>query len=193
MKLPKLEKPEKYAGLYAIDFEGQSAVGYTADEIAEILEGERFKDCKVYKIHRAYPDGRLELKGVRREIFQLEAGMFFYSTDSNNARDDYKRLVKIGIEKDVPCRAKIQLARFNDDKFATALIYPAEYDDEMSAWLLENKYKTVGEMQGGIEAASGYYSAKPMILAKHQLWPSTAIESRTGEELLASTKVAIQR
>ena len=209
MKLPKLEKPDKYVGLYVVDFgdgstllttggstgltTGRAGVGYTAEEVAELFESERFRDCKAYKIHRAYPDGRLELKGVRREIFQLEAGMFFYSVDIQTARDDYKRLVKLGIETEVPCRAKIQLAKYSECKFAVALIYPAEYDDEMSGWLLEHKYKTAGAAQGGIEAVAGYYDAKPEILERHQLWPASTIESRTGEELLAATKAAIQR
>ena len=30
----------------------------------------------------------------------------------------------------------VHLARYSDDKFAVALIYPAEYDDEISGWLL---------------------------------------------------------
>jgi hypothetical protein len=193
MKLPKLEKPDKYVGLYVVDFGQSSGVGFTAEEVAELLESEKFKDCKAYKIHRAYPDGRLELKGVRREIFQLEAGMLFYAADSDTARADYKRLVKLGVETDVPCRAKINLAKLGGDKYATALIYPAEYDDEMSHWLLEHNYKTSGQAEGGASAVTQYYQAKPEIIERHQLWPASLIESRTGEELLAATKIAIQR
>ena len=71
MRLPKVQNSEKYAGLYVFDFGGHTGVGFTAQEVAELLESEKYRDCKVYKIHRAYPDGRLELKGVRAEIFQL--------------------------------------------------------------------------------------------------------------------------
>jgi len=193
MKLPKLEKPDKYVGLYVVDFGDTVGVGFTADEVAELLESEMFRECKAYKIHRAYPDGRLELKGVRRDVFQLEAGMLFYSANIETARADYKRLVKSGVETEVPCRAKINLAKFGDDKYVTALIYPAEYDDEMSGWLLEHNYKTSGQVEGGISVVSQYYDAKPEILERHQLWPSSTIESRTGEELLVATKMAIQR
>jgi hypothetical protein len=193
MKLPRMEKPDKYVGLYVVDFGDTTGVGFTADEVAELLESERFKDCKVYKIHKAYPDGRLELKGVRRDVFQLEAGMLFYSANNETARADYKRLVKLGIETDVPCRAKINLAKLGDDKYVTALIYPAEYDDEMSDWLLEHNYKTAGQVEGGVSVVTQYYKANPEILERHQLWPASIIESRTGEELLAATKIAIQR
>lgn len=196
--MPKLEKPDRYVGLYVVDFgddlpDAHTGVGFTAEEVAELFESEKYKECKAYKIHRAYPDGRLELKGVRREIFQLEAGMIFYSGDINTARDDYNRLVKLGVETEVPCRAKVHLAKYDSDKFAVALIYPAEYDDEISGWLLEHGYKTAGAAEGGTAAVSRYYDAKPKILERHQLWNKSAIESRTGEELLAATKIAVQR
>jgi hypothetical protein len=193
MKLPKLQKPYGYVGLYVVDFGDHSGVGFTAEEVAELFESERYKDCKAYKIHRAYPDGRLELKGVRREIFQLEGGMVFYSSDIDTARDDYKRLVKLGVENDFPCRAKIQLTKFSDGKFAVALVYPAEYDDEVSDWLLKHAYKTAGAAEGGAGAITRYYEAKPELLERHQLWAKSSVESRTGDELLAATKVAIQR
>ncbi len=193
MKLPKLEKPDSYIGLYIVDFGDNTGVGFTAQEVAELFESERYRDCKAYKIHRAYPDGRLDLKGVRREIFQLESGMFFYSGDIDTVRDDYKRLVKLGVETELPCKAKIHLAKFSGDKFAVALIYPAEYDDEISGWLLEHEYKTAGAAEGGISTVTGYYDAKPEILERHQLWGQSTVESRTGEELLAAIKTAIQR
>jgi len=193
MKMPKLEKPDRYVGLYVVNFGDSTGVGFTAQEVAELFESEKYKDCKAYKIHRAYPDGRLELRGVNSRIFQLEAGMFFYSADSQTARDDYKRLVKIGVEKDFPCKAKIQLAGYSEDKFAVALIYPAEYDDEISGWLLEHNYKTTGAVEAGIEAVSRYYNDNPEILERHQLWGKSSIESRTVEELLANIKVAVQR
>jgi hypothetical protein len=201
MKLPKLEKPDRYVGLYVVDFgdgstgltAGHCGVGFTAQEIAELFESEKYKDCKAYKIHKAYPDGRLELKGVRRDVFQLEAGMFFYSANTETARDDYKRLVKLGVETELPCKAKVHLAKFSDDKFAVALVYPAEYDDEISDWLLEHEYKTAGAAEGGTTAVMRYYDARPEILERYQLWGKSAVESRSGEELLAATKIAVQR
>jgi hypothetical protein len=193
MKLPKLQKPDNYVGLYVVDFGDNSGVGFTAQEVAELFESERFGHCKAYKIHKAYPDGRLELKGVVKETFQLEAGMFFFSADIDTARNDYKRLVKLGIETDVPCKAKIQLAKYSNDKLAVSLIYPAEYDDEVSGWLLKYNYKSSGTAEGGISAVTRYYEANPEILETHQLWGKSSVESRTGGELLAATKMAVQR
>ena len=193
MELPKLQNSEKYVGLYIFDFGDHTGVGFTAQEVAELLESERYKNNKVYKIHKAYPDGRMELKGVRAETFQLEAGMFFYSTDIETARQDYKGLVDLAVKSTPPCRAKVHLAKYRKDKFVVALIYPAEYDDEISTWLLDGEYKTAGTAEGGIEAVQRYYDAKPEILDRHQLFGKSEWISRTGEELLVCTKLALQR
>ncbi len=193
MKLPKLQKPEKYVGLYIFDFGDHAGVGFTAEEVAELLESEKYKNGKVYKIHRAYPDGRLELKGVPTQTFQLEAGMLFYSSALETARGDFKQLVSLAVRSAPPCRAKVHLAKYNDDKFAVALIYPAEYDDEISSWLLDGRYKTSGTAEGGIEAVQRYYDYKPEILDRHQLFGKSESISRTGQELLAGLKLAVQR
>jgi len=193
MEMPKLEKPDRYAGLYVFDFGDHAGVGFTAEEVAELLESERYREGKVYKIHRAYPDGRLELKGVPAERFQLEAGMFFYSQDETTARTDFKRLVHLAVQTIPPCRAKIQLARVAQDRHVVALIYPAEFDDEVSGWLLEGGYRTTGSVEGGVRAVERYYGDQPEILDRHQLFGAGEIVSRTGEELMISAARAVQR
>ena len=193
MKLPKLKKPDKYAGLYVFDFGEHTGVGFTAQEVAELLESEKYKDCKAYKIHKAYPDGKLELKGIRAETFELEAGMFFYSSDIEPARRDFKELVNLAVKAAPPCRAKVHLAKYSGDKFTVSIIYPAEYDDEISSWLLDGDYKTSGAAEGGVGAVQRYYDYRPEILDRHQLFGESEWVSRTGEELLAAAKLAIQR
>jgi len=193
MKLPELKNPKKYVGLYVFDFGDHCGVGFTADEVAELFESERYKNCRAYKIHKAYPDGKLELKGVRSEIFHLESGMFFYSSDFETAQKDFKGLVNLAVKASPPCRAKVHLGKYNDNKFTTALIYPAEYDDEISIWLSEADYKTTGTAEGGIEAVQRYYTHKPDVLERHQLFSQSVSENRTGEELLAGLKLAVQR
>ena len=193
MKLAELKNPEKYAGLYVVDFGDHSGVGFTAPEVAELLESESFKGVKVYKIYKAYPDGRMELKGVPAETFELEAGMFFYSADCDAAEKDFKALLDLAIIAAPPGRAKVHLGRCDQSCFVTALIFPAEYNDEFSQWLLDGDYKTEGAVEGGIGATQSYYQQAPEILKRYQLLPNSAYESRTGEELLKSIKLAVQR
>jgi hypothetical protein len=193
MELPELQNSQRYVGLYVFDFGDHCGVGFTAEEVAELFESEKYKDCKAYKIHKAYPDGKLELKGMRAEIFQLEAGMFFHSSDLKTAKRDFKGLVNLAVKTAPPCRAKVHLAKYNDNKFMAALIYPAEYDDEISTWFLDGGYKTDGVAGAGIGAVQKYYNAELQILDRHQLFGKSEYQSRTGEELLAGIKLAVQR
>ncbi|MHC4475419.1 MAG: hypothetical protein ACYTEL_07230 [Planctomycetota bacterium] len=193
MKLPELERPDRYVGLYVVDFGEHTGVGFTGREVAELLESEKYQHCKVYKIHKAYPDGRLELKGVPGQTFQLEAGMFFYSTDLETGESDFRQMVNLAVRMAPPCRAKVHLAKYSEDKFVVGIIYPAEYDDEVSRWLLDGEYKTSGAAEGGVGAVQRYYDAKPEILERHQLFGQAWVESRTGEELLAHLRSAVQR
>jgi hypothetical protein len=193
MKLPELQNSRKYTGLYVLDFGDHTGVGFTAEEAAELLESEEYKHCKVYKIYRAWPDGRLELKAVPAEIFQLEAGMFFCAGALETARADFKRLAELAERTACPCRAKLHLAGYGDGKFVTAIIYPAEYDDQFSRWLLDGGYKTDGSVEGGVGAVQRYYDSGPQLLDSRQLFGSSEMVSRTGEQLLACLKLAVQR
>lgn len=193
MKLPKLNNPQNYTGLYIVDFGESCSVGFTAQEVAELLESERYNQCKVYKIYKASPDGTMELKGVRNETFQLEAGMFFYSDNKDSAKNDFKSLINIAVTCQPPCRAKVNLAEYTNNKYCTAIIYPSEYNDEISSWLLEEDYKTSGSAEAGIEATERFYNDSPQILETHQLFGRDCIESRTGDELLLFLKQAVQR
>jgi hypothetical protein len=192
MKLPKIENAPRYAGLYIVDFGDHCGVGFLAEEVAELLESERFQHITVYKIYNAYPDGTLEIIGVRKEIFQQESGMFFYAFDEETARADFARLAECSRRLEPPSRAKIQLAELAPRQYATALIYPAEYDAEFSRWLLDCRYRTEGPAAGGVSAVEQYYRQKPAILESTQIFNSTSAAFH-GENLLEAAKKAMVR
>ncbi|OHB58963.1 MAG: hypothetical protein A2Y07_04790 [Planctomycetes bacterium GWF2_50_10] len=191
--LPRLRNSHNYIGLYVVDFGDHAGVGFTGQEVTELLESEQYKDIKVYKIHNAYPDGKVELRGVRSQLFELEMGMFFYSHDIETAKADYKRLVNLAVINSAPTKAKVHLAKYSDEKFVVAIIFPAEYNDELSSWLIESGYKTQGEATGGITAVGQYYNDKPEVLEMHQLLGSDKFESRCGDELYKYVGLAVQR
>lgn len=192
MKLPELKEADKYVGLYVVDFGDRSSTGFTATEVAELLESERFAEVQVYRIHRAGPDGSLELQGVSRETFRLEAGMFFYAADEQTARDDYARLLAWAEQTLPPARCKVHLAAAGDG-YVTALIYPAEHDPAFSQWLLDGSYRTAGEVTGGTGAAQSYYDTTDNVLERCQLWPVDAINVLEGDVLLEATHNAVVR
>ncbi|MHC4289035.1 MAG: hypothetical protein ACYSSK_03090 [Planctomycetota bacterium] len=178
MKLPDIENADRYTGLYVVDFGDHCGVGFVADEVAELLESEQFADVQVYKVHRANPDGTMELKGVNKETFQLEAGMFFHAADETTARADFQRLTAWADEQLPPARCKVHLAG-SGDSFITALIYPAEYDDAFSRWLPA--------------ATQRYFDVATEIIERKNLWPASSVDYLHGEALMEATNRAIVR
>ena len=193
MKLPKLEKPKQYVGLYAIDFGDHSGVGFTADEVGELLESEKYQTVQVYKIYRASPDGTLEIKGVTKDRFQLESGLFFYTADLETSQKGYRRLVALAVTQQPPCRAKVHLAEWGQGQYVLALIYPAEYEEEVSAWLIQGEFEAEGLAEGGVGVVQQYYDRSPEVLERHQLYGQGQFESRTGDALLLGLRQAVQR
>ena len=194
MKIPQLESPERYTGLYIFDFGGQVAVGYTAEEIAMLLESERYAEGKVYRIHRALPDGTMELQGVAREKFLMEDGLFFYRGDAETALSDFMEIDRLASKTPPPCRTKMHLAVLEGTprSYLTAIIFPAEYTDEVSDWLNDIHFEGGDRVEGGISQVTDYYTAQPMVSERRQLWPS-ANRSRSAEQVLADVHNPVQR
>lgn len=196
MKLPALETPDHYRGLYVYDFGDWTAVGYTAEEIAILLESSEHTGGKVYRIVRATPDGQMELRGVAPERFAAESGMFFNRTDFEAARADFATLRALG-EAGTPCRAVLHLAdrgiHEGVARYVVGLIYPAEYDDDVAAWLLDAGYAGGDTVEGGISHVSDYYAQHAKILERQQLWSRSSTSSRTADEVLGSVRRAVQR
>ena len=195
MKLPELTDPKRYEGLYVFDFDGQVGVGYTAREIEILLESEKYCHGKVYKIHRARPDGHLEIKGVSNKVFQIESGMFFHCRDKDQAQEDYQRLTELAGTNDFPCRAKVHLSQVKcggESKYVIALIYPAEYEDELSGWLIQNHYQGGELASGGSSQVEEYYQHYEKIQSC-QLWGVLDATARDADEVLANVGKALVR
>jgi len=193
MNIPKTEEPQSYVGLYAIDFGETSSLGYTAGEVARLLESEQFSEAKVYKVHRAKPDGTMELAGVSRQRFELESGMFFSGLDEASCRRDFETLLSESEKSAPPCRAKWQLAQGNEGEYMCGLIYPAEYEDEMGRWLAAIGFVTKGAVEAGVSQVERYYQQKYRIERREQFWPDASNEGRDFATLLDCVGLELQR
>lgn len=197
MNLPAVDDALRYQGLYVFDFGEWTALGYTAEEIALLLDHEAYRGGKVYKIVRAAPDGRMELRGVAHTRFQLESGMFFARRDLDEARGDFTALRAAGDDGQAPCRAFVHLTDRGADtpagRYVTAMIYPAEHEDEVARWLLDLGYAGGDTAEGGPSHVTNYYEEAPTILDRAQLWSRSAIPSRSSEDVLSSVRRAVQR
>ena len=197
MKLPELNEPSRYAGLYVVDFGDHTAVGYTAEEVAALLEHERYRDVKVYRIHRVTPARELELAGVPLERFFSESAMLFFFRDADAAHAGYEALLAIAGREPPPGRAFVHLAELGGEaqrgRWVVALVYPAEYEHDMGRWLLESGYDAGEWVEGGISCATGYRELDKTVHARRQLWPAGRAESRPADQVLAEVRKAVVR
>ena len=192
MKLPQTETPQRYVGLYVIDFGDQCGVGYTAGEVAVLLESERFTDVTVYKINRLATDGTMELNGVGRERFSLESGMFFHCRDERSGRGDFSTLIRWYDRQGPPCRVKLHLSR-RDNQLLLAVIYPAEYEHEIGLWLSDSGFVGCGTVDAGVSQVGRYYQGGFDILERRQLYSANSAQDRQCQELLAAVGDSFQR
>lgn len=190
MNLPRTSNPEAYAGSYVVDLAGQVAMGYSAEQVAVILESERFVGAAVYKIVRAYPDGRMEIRGVDRSRFHAEDGLFFHHVQLEPARADFETLKRAAQQLPPPCRAMWQLAKGTDQPlpYLTALVFPAECTDEIAAWLRTIRFEGGQEVVGGVGQVARYRQ-QAEVLQRHQLSPAGQTAKQTADEAFANPKV----
>lgn len=189
MKLPQLDQPQRYAGLYIFDFGDQVSVGHTAAEVAALLDQDEYRNGKVYQIYRAYPDGTMELRGVAAESFTVETGMFFYRHDEQSARQDWQQLVDIAAADAPPCRASWELAAIDaaSGAFVCALLYPAEYDQAMAQWLLTHNYQGGTTVEGGQSLVADYRDRRD-VLDRRQFWGADDKTSRPAGVVLRTVR-----
>ena len=196
MILPQVDDPQRYRGLYVYDFGEWTAIGYTAEEVAILLEDPNYRGGKAYRIHRASPDGSMELQAVSPARFQAESGLFFYRGDPALAKTDFRELAAAADRDPPPCRARLSLTDRGEGatpRYVTALMYPAEYDPDISAWLLAVEYQGGDSAEGGASAVTTVLQEANNVLDRKQLWDAGSIQSRDAAEVLASTRRAVQR
>ena len=195
MNLPRVAHPEGYRGLYVVDFGATCSVGYTAEEVALLLESEAYSEAKAYRICRARPDGTMELKGVPRERFMLETGLFFYSRDLASARGDYDQLRALAEAEPLPCRAQLLLGGFAEPRrepFVVGLAFPAEHEDDVARWMLDRDLAPGERAAGGMSLLEAI-RRDARIIDSTQLRASASARSRPVEELRARAGEPIQR
>lgn len=194
MRLPPLRDPLQYAGLYVFDFGDHVSVGYTADEVRILLDSGRFAAGHAYRVHRALPDGTLELQQVEREALRREDGLLFYRHLVRDARRDFDQLVGLADNDPPPCRALAQLAKIQTagPGYLSALIFPAEAGGRISAWLERIKFEGGDFVRGGSSELECFFGAHPVIIDQRE-WAETRSGSRSAQEVLATTNLAVQR
>lgn len=172
-------------GRFIYDFGGSKRYGCTAEDIAVWLEDPAQRGGTIYRIHRAYPDGRMEIKGVSADRRLLESGLFFYRESKGEAQLDFEKLTNTA-SGGPPCRCFVHLADRagqSASRYVTALIYPSEFEDDMADWLLKRDFAGGDWVEGGISHVTNYYDEEKTVLQRAQLWRAgTQVQSQPSVE-----------
>lgn len=195
-RLPRLTNPQRYQGLYVVDFGDGLSVGYVAGEVAILFDSNRFPQMRAYRIHRALPDGTVSLVQVSKDHFRRGAdeALFFLQASEPAARDDFDTLRDLA-EGKFPCPAHIEFAEIPGRTwpFLTVLVYPAEYTDQVSSFLLSVNYEGGETVEVGTHELASFRQAKPRIIEVAEIAAAPAEAARPLEELIAARRYAVQR
>jgi len=132
--------------------------------------------------------------GVSTRRFLLESGMFFFSRTPEKALADFDALALLATGDQAPSRAKLQLAQVKGAAMphAVALIYPAEFDAEWSAWLTSTGYRGGESCDGGTSHVAAWYS-DANVMNSVQVLGVLDHAVRPLEDLLATVGKPLQR
>lgn len=194
MRLPPLNNPEKYVGLYVFDFGDHVSVGYTGAEITMLLQSEQFGTGRAYRIHRVQPDGRIELVGVSARTFSQQDGLFFLRSGLDAARTDYDALAALADRELPPCHLRMELAEIERGAApaVTALLFPAESTHDVGRWLSQTAFQGGDQVLGGPQAVCEYREGALRIVEQQQL-EAAGPTGRQWGEVLASVQLPLQR
>lgn len=195
MRLPVVEHPERYIGLYAFDFGTHASIGYTAGEIELLRQAASHREGTAYEIYRVDDCGRYELRGVCDERLAAREALCFLHTDLSAARSDYDRLIARAAQHPVPCAAEVILAQIAafDPPGVTAVTYPTAAAARMSAWLNDVSISPDAEVVGGADAWSTLNGARAEWTASEPLAGVLDYRDRCSEDVLGSTDRSVQR
>lgn len=195
MRLPVVEHPERYVGLYVFDFGTHVSIGYTAGEIELLRQAAAHREGTAYEIYRIDDSGRYELRGACDERLAAQEALCFLHADLTAARSDYDRLTAHAAQRPVPCAAEVILARIAafDPPGVAAVTYPAAAAACMSAWLRDVSISPGTQVVGGADAWYTLNGARAEWTASETLAGVLDYRDRCSEEVLASTDRSVQR
>ena len=193
-KLPVLSDPEKYAGLYIFDFGNRVSVGYTAEEIEFLLAESKYAGGGVYKISRAFPDGKLEIRGVKPLAWNVTTGIVFWFEDHEETVKAFEQLKTQAITAGTPGEFSLSIIRSPGPEYPFAIImrYFQELDEAIAAWLLKIEFQAGAFVEAGPRVITRVLTNSTELVCE-RLGADTFRKSRTRDQVLSSVDLDIQR
>ncbi len=194
MKLPRLNHPERYTGLYIYDFGQHVAVGYTAEEVRMLQDSAEHGAGTAYLIYRADPGGQLLLRGIDHLGIPVPEALVFYHSTLEAAAEDYAVLQDLARNHAPPCvlhwyRAIVSEAEWSH---CAVLVYEAHATEVVGRWL--NAVGFAGGEFVEADTSMARRVATPGGAEEHiAIAPDPRYHARPRDQVLARVHDAIQR
>lgn len=195
VRLPRLDHPEDYAGLFLYDFGDHVSVGYTAEEIHILRTAPEHAGGTAYYIYRVDDAGRFELKGMADEPLRHKEGLIFAYQERSRARADYDRLRAAAEARPVAFAAELCLAELHSEKpsVALGLVYAAHASQRVSAWVSQSGFGGGDSVSGGARALVEFEGSGRVILDRCELRCDPRFAPRPQADVLADVLKPVQR
>lgn len=161
------------AGRFIVKLKGATQSGLAAHEVAVLVTEQPDEILEIYRIHRVLDDGRMELVGVRAELFLQRDCLLFSRREIDIARRDFDSVGKLGLRSSPPCKIEMQLAHVKPlmAPCVVALIFPAACSEAVGQWLAAAELELGDKADGSPEVLAAYERAAPRIVKRRELLP----------------------
>ncbi len=192
---PVISDPQRYAGLYAYDFDGHISYGYTANETALLKKTPEYAKGQALLIVSVDLEGRMALRGVSLDELSVEEGMIFAHNTAESAATSFDTLRQLADETPVPHPVRVESAVWtdHDPPHAVVLSYRSHASQNISHWLLNVGFDGGDHVSCGIAELSDFRIANPDHITTCDLRTRFRYTSRPEREVLDSVHLPVQR
>jgi len=195
MRLPAIQEPERYVGLYVYDFGTHVAIGYTAAEVGHLRSSELHRQGMAYQIYRVDEAGVLELRGVLDARLAGMEAVCFLRANPSMARRDFDTITATAAECPLPCAAELHVASLDafHPPHVTAITYGASATDAISGWLIKHGGRLGDQVVAGLDVFMEFAGSTGERIESCHLPALLDYSDRPAQEVLQAVHQPIQR
>ncbi|MBX3395335.1 MAG: hypothetical protein KF841_08200 [Phycisphaerae bacterium] len=161
-------------GRFVVRFRGATQQYLAAHEVLELLDQDAQAVQEIFRVHRAYPDGRLDLVGVAPVTFSDVDGILLLCETTLQARADYDALIAAAGRSPPPCRVEVRFAHTPhfDAPHVVALAFSAACGEGVAQWLAAVDFDSRSRVEASPSHRRRFESAVSQVILSTTLEPS---------------------
>lgn len=174
MRESELSGTTPQPGRFVVRLRGATQQYLAAHEALELLDQDAHAVLEIFRVHRAYPDGRLDLVGVTPAALREVDGMLLLCDNAGQARAEYDGLIAAALRSPPPCRIDMRFAhaRDFDSSHVVAMTYSAACGEGVAQWLVAVGFDSGARMDASPSHRRRFESALSQVILSTTLEPS---------------------